>query len=90
MDDVLSTEQPLSGQSRAVRCETSSPQGPDIDDQQPTPGADDTVSNVNQTLIGQSHSNTGGIDKEQFLQIVQGTFDKISSCLHPRIGSSLI
>jgi hypothetical protein len=39
--------------------------------------------------MGQNRSTTG-IDKEQFLQIVQATFDKISSCLHPRIGYSFM
>lgn len=81
--DALSQESkdkiPLSGQSRTMqganRCETSSPQ---VQNQ----GQND-YNQMNETVYGQ------GVDKIHFLEIIKSTFEKVSSCVHPKVGSSL-
>jgi hypothetical protein len=52
MDEVVSSEQPLSTQSRQMRCESSSPKVPDIEMQNSTPGDENGATSVNQTLKG--------------------------------------
>ena len=38
---------------------------------------------MNETVYGQ------GVDKMHFLEIIKSTFERVSGCVHPRVGSSL-